>query len=63
MSAAEVTSIQKVTKPIAGPGALTGSASRFFNLTWTLSVLDFRLMFFGSVRGYLWQLLKPELGR
>jgi ABC-2 type transport system permease protein len=61
VSAAEVSSIQQVTKPIAGPSALTGDARRFFNLTWTLSVLDFRMKFFGSVLGYLWQLMKPIL--
>jgi len=61
MSAAEVSSIQQVVKPISGPGALTGDSRRFFNLTWTLSVLDFRMKFFGSVLGYLWQLMKPIL--
>ena len=61
MSAAEISSIQQVAKPIPGPGALTGDWRRFFNLTWTLSVLDFRMKFFGSVLGYLWQLMKPIL--
>jgi ABC-2 type transport system permease protein len=61
MSAAEVASVRQVSKPIAGPGALTGDARRFFHLTWTLSVLDFRLKFFGSMLGYLWQLMKPIL--
>jgi ABC-2 type transport system permease protein len=48
-------------RPIAGPSALAGDPRRFVNLTWTLSVLDFRLKFFGSVLGYLWQLMKPLL--
>src|SRR3954454_23365617 len=61
MSAAEVSSIQKVVKTISGQGALTGDSRRFFTLTWTLSVLDFRMKFFGSVLGYLWQLMKPLL--
>src|SRR3954452_15016143 len=61
MSAAEVSSIQQVVKPISGPGALTGDSRRFFTLPWTLSVLDFRMKFFGSVLGYLWQLMKPIL--
>jgi ABC-2 type transport system permease protein len=61
VSAAEISSIQQVAKPIPGPGALTGDWRRFFNLTWTLSVLDFRMKFFGSVLGYLWQLMKPIL--
>lgn len=31
------------------------------NLTWTLAITDFRLKFFGSVLGYLWQLMRPLL--
>jgi ABC-2 type transport system permease protein len=48
-------------KPITGPSALAGDWRRFVHLTWTLSVLDFRLKFFGSALGYLWQLMKPLL--
>jgi ABC-2 type transport system permease protein len=46
-------------KPISGPSALAGDPRRFLHLTWTLAVLEFRLKFFGSVLGYLWQLVKP----
>jgi len=48
-------------KPITGPSALGGDPRRFAHLTWTLAVLDFRLKFFGSVLGYVWQLMKPLL--
>jgi ABC-2 type transport system permease protein len=48
-------------KPISGPSALAGDPRRFLHLTWTLAVLDFRLKFFGSALGYLWQLMKPLL--
>ncbi len=48
-------------KPITGPSALAGEPRRFLHLTWTLAVLEFRLKFFGSVLGYLWQLMKPVL--
>jgi ABC-2 type transport system permease protein len=48
-------------RPIRGPSALGGDAHRFASLTWTLAVLEFRLKFFGSVLGYLWQLMKPLL--
>jgi ABC-2 type transport system permease protein len=48
-------------KPISGPSALAGEPRRFLHLTWTLSVLDFRLKFFGSALGYVWQLMKPLL--
>jgi ABC-2 type transport system permease protein len=42
-----------------GPSALTGDLRRTANLTWTLAYLEFRLKFFGSVLGYLWQLGRP----
>lgn len=48
-------------KPIRGPSAIGGETRRFLTLTWTLAVLEFRLKFFGSVLGYLWQLMRPLL--
>jgi ABC-2 type transport system permease protein len=53
--------IPRGVKPISGPSALAGEPRRFVHLTWTLAVLDFRLKFFGSVLGYVWQLMKPLL--
>jgi ABC-2 type transport system permease protein len=44
-----------------GPSALGGDPKRFWTLTWTLAVLEFRLKFFGSVLGYFWQLVRPLL--
>jgi ABC-2 type transport system permease protein len=44
-----------------GPSALTGDPSRVVHLTWTLAYLEFRLKFFGSVLGYLWQVARPLL--
>jgi ABC-2 type transport system permease protein len=55
----ETFTAQPAGRPIRGPSALGGSARRFINLTWTLAYLDFKLRFFGSVFGYLWQLMKP----
>jgi ABC-2 type transport system permease protein len=46
---------------LAGPSALGNDARRFANLTWTLASTDFRLKFFGSALGYLWQLMRPLL--
>src|SRR6478609_2006831 len=46
---------------IGGPSALSGGWSRFFHLTWTLAVHEFKLRFFGSVLGYFWQLMRPLL--
>ena len=48
-------------RPIRGPSAVGGDLSRFFHLTRTLAVSDFRLRFFGSVLGYFWQLMRPLL--
>ena len=44
---------------IRGPSALGGDTRRFLHLVWTLAVTDFKLTFFGSVLGYLWQLMRP----
>jgi ABC-2 type transport system permease protein len=44
-----------------GPSALTGDLRRTANLTWTLGYLEFRLKFFDSVLGYLWQIGRPLL--
>jgi ABC-2 type transport system permease protein len=47
--------------PIAGPSALGGSFKRFAYLAATLALTDFKLRFFGSALGYLWQLVRPLL--
>ncbi|HEX8064977.1 MAG TPA: ABC transporter permease [Thermoleophilaceae bacterium] len=44
---------------IRGPSALGGDWGRFLHLTWTLAVTEFKLRFFGSALGYLWQLMRP----
>jgi ABC-2 type transport system permease protein len=46
-------------KRMRGPSALGGDWRRFLHLTWTLAVTDFKLTFFGSWLGYLWQLMRP----
>jgi len=46
-------------REIKGPSALGGDPRRFFSLTWTLAALELKLKFFGSVLGYLWQLVRP----
>lgn len=45
--------------PIKGPSALGSDPRRFVRLTWALATTDFRLRFFGSALGYLWQLMRP----
>jgi ABC-2 type transport system permease protein len=46
-------------RPIRGPSALGGDPRRFLNLTRTIAVSEFRLRFYGSALGYLWQLMRP----
>lgn len=48
-------------RPLGGPTALGGDARRFWRLTWTLAVTNFKLRFYGSALGYLWQLMRPLL--
>ena len=60
MSVAEAR-LEAVGRPIKGPSALGGDAQRFIHLTWTLAITEFKLRFFGSVLGYLWQLMRPLL--
>lgn len=46
---------------IPGPVAIGVDARRFFNLTRTLATTEFKLRFFGSALGYVWQLMRPLL--
>jgi ABC-2 type transport system permease protein len=46
-------------RQVLGPTALGDDPKRLFRLTWTLATTDFKLKFFGSFLGYLWQLVNP----
>ena len=48
-------------RPIKGPSALGGDLRRLLHLSVTLAIMEFKLRFFGSVLGYLWQLMRPLL--
>ncbi|MEA2408663.1 MAG: type transport system permease protein [Thermoleophilaceae bacterium] len=48
-------------RPIKGPSALGTDLRRLGHLSVTLAILEFKLRFFGSVLGYLWQLMRPLL--
>lgn len=48
-------------QPIRGPRALTDDWSRFWHLTYNIARNEFKLKFFGSALGYLWQVMKPLL--
>jgi ABC-2 type transport system permease protein len=46
-------------EPIRGPGALAGDWRRFWHLAFTIARTEFKLRFYGSVLGYVWQLVRP----
>jgi ABC-2 type transport system permease protein len=48
-------------RPIRGPQALTHDWRRFWHLTYNIARNEFKLKFFGSALGYLWQVMKPLL--
>lgn len=48
-----------VGRPLTGPTALGNDPRRFWRLTWTLAITQFKLRFYGSALGYLWQLMRP----
>ena len=46
---------------IRGPRALSDSWSRFWQLAYNIARSEFKLKFFGSALGYLWQVMRPLL--
>jgi ABC-2 type transport system permease protein len=46
---------------VNGPSALGGGPRRFFDLLWLMSVTEFKRIYFGTVLGYLWSLIRPLL--
>ncbi len=44
---------------VTGPSALGGGPRRFFDLLWLMSVTEFKRVYFGTVLGYLWSLIRP----
>jgi ABC-2 type transport system permease protein len=59
MSATEATPAEPLGRPIRGPSAVGGEWRRLLHLTRLLAVTEFRLRFFGSVLGYVWQVMHP----
>jgi ABC-2 type transport system permease protein len=53
--------VEGVGQPIRGPRALTDDWRRFWHLTFTIARNEFKLRFFGSMLGYVWQLVRPLL--
>jgi ABC-2 type transport system permease protein len=52
---------QSLGRPIKGPRALTNDWARFWHLTYNIARNEFKLKFFGSALGYVWQVMKPLL--
>jgi ABC-2 type transport system permease protein len=48
-------------REVKGPSALGGGPRRFFDLLWLMSVTEFKRIYFGTVLGYLWSLIRPLL--
>jgi len=48
-------------RPIKGPRALTDDWVRFWHLTYNIARNEFKLKFFGSALGYVWQVMRPLL--
>jgi len=57
----QVPSYESLGRPISGPGALTGDWRRFWHLTFNIAVMQWKVRFYGSALGYLWQLVRPLL--
>jgi ABC-2 type transport system permease protein len=52
---------ESLGRPIHGPSALTGDWRRFWHLTFNIAVMQWKVRFYGSALGYLWQLVRPLL--
>ncbi len=48
-------------KDVRGPSALGGGWRRLFDLTYLLSVTEFKRTYFGTALGYLWSVARPLL--
>ncbi len=46
-------------REVHGPSALGGGARRFFDLLWLTAATEFKRVYFGTVLGYLWSLIRP----
>jgi ABC-2 type transport system permease protein len=48
-------------RPIKGPQALTSDWRRFWHLTFNIAKTNWKMRFFGSFLGYVWQFIRPLL--
>jgi ABC-2 type transport system permease protein len=59
--AAPAAPYEDLGRPIAGPRALSEDWRRFWHLTYNIARNEFKLKFFGSALGYVWQVMRPLL--
>lgn len=52
---------ESLGRPIKGPRALTDDWRRFWHLTYNIARNEFKLKFFGSALGSVWQVMRPLL--
>lgn len=52
---------ESLGRPISGPRAISGGWRRFWHLTFNIAVMQWKVRFYGSALGYLWQLVRPLL--
>jgi ABC-2 type transport system permease protein len=57
----DVVPYEALGTPITGPRAVSGDWRRFWHLTFNTAFQQWKLRFFGSALGYLWQLVRPLL--
>lgn len=57
----EAPSYGSLGRPIRGPRAISGDWRRFWHLTFNIAVMQWKVRFYGSALGYLWQLVRPLL--
>lgn len=50
---------QQPLRVVQGPSALGGGRRRFFDLLWLMAVTEFKRVYFGTVLGYIWSLIRP----
>ena len=57
----EAPSYESLGRPIRGPRALSGDWRRFWHLTLNIAFMQWKVRFYGSALGYVWQLVRPLL--
>lgn len=58
---AEAPRYEGLGRPIRGPSALAGDWRRFWHLVYNIARSEFKMKFYGSALGYVWQVVQPLL--